>query len=72
MASTLRKVLAVSNEFVAESSSALMAVVYRDVEWNEYRVKYTRAGVYQKRADSHHDDKQDAIDSANHFVKVTA
>ena len=45
------------------------AVVYRDSEWQEYRTKFYRGGVYQKEADSHTDDKEDAISTAEHFVK---
>ena len=41
------------------------AKVYRDVEWNEYRVKFHVADTgYLTEADYHTDDKQDALDSA--------
>lgn len=40
------------------------AVVYRDNSWNEYRVKYHKDGKYLPDGDSHHDDEQDAHDSA--------
>ena len=42
------------------------AKVYRDVEWNEYRVKFHVADTgYLTEADYHTDDKQDALDTAD-------
>lgn len=38
--------------------------VYRDAEWNEYRVRLFVNGKLNKAADSHTNDKQDAIDTA--------
>lgn len=48
----------------------LMAKVYRDAEWNEYRVKFYRDGRHQSNADMHTDDKQDAIDTAKFMCLV--
>jgi hypothetical protein len=54
-------------------SHGLRAVVFRDAEWNEYRVKtyYTESGewVTQERCDYHTDDKDDAISTALHIVQ---
>lgn len=44
------------------------AKVYRDAEWNEYRVKFFTNGFHQSRADYHTDDKQDAIDTAKYMI----
>ena len=45
------------------------AKVYRDSDWNEYRVKFFTDGVHQVDADYHTDDKQDAISTAESIVK---
>lgn len=44
------------------------ANVYRDSEWQEYRVKFYRNGVYQKDADYHCDDRLDADQTAVYWV----
>jgi hypothetical protein len=44
------------------------ARVYRDVENNEYRVKFYVNGVHQKDADYFTDDKQDAFNTADAWV----
>ena len=44
------------------------AKVYRDVEWQEYRVRFFIGGIYQTDADYHTDDKQDALDTATSFI----
>ncbi len=43
------------------------AKVYRDIDWNEYRVKFYREGglVYLHEADYHTNDKQEALDAAD-------
>ena len=41
------------------------AKVYRDTEWNEYRVKfYDTEGQHLVHADYHTDDKDDALSTA--------
>ncbi len=40
------------------------AVIYRDVEWNEYRVLVFVNGEYSPGSDYHTDDKQDAESTA--------
>lgn len=41
------------------------AKVYRDVEWDEYRVKFFDAqGKHLDAADYHTDDKEDALNTA--------
>lgn len=48
----------------------LVGKVYRDAEWNEYRVKFYADGHYNPRADYHTDDKKDAIDTAKLMCMV--
>lgn len=45
------------------------AKVYRDTDWDEYRVKFFKNGIHQTKADYHTDDKSDAIAVADHWVK---
>ncbi len=46
------------------------AVVKRDVEWNEYQVHFYKDGKHMGEGPvSHHDDKKDAQDTAEHEVK---
>lgn len=59
---TLRKIESISNE-----KELLKAGVYRDAEWQEYRVKFHRQGIYQENADYHTDDKSDAQHMARSF-----
>lgn len=45
--------------------SKMQAKIYRDSEWNEYRTKFYNAdGQYIVGADSHCDDRDEAIDTA--------
>lgn len=46
-----------------------LAKVYRDSEWQEYRVKFYVDGVYQVEADYHTEHKQDAIDTADEWAE---
>lgn len=46
------------------------AKIYRDNEWNEFRVKFFIDGKYiGEKADYHTDDKQDATTTANSELK---
>lgn len=45
-----------------------VAKVYRDSEWNEYRVTYMLDGAKIVGGDYHTDDKQDALDTAQVWV----
>ena len=45
------------------------AKVYKDKEWGEYRVKFYKNGQYQSKADSHHDDADDAHGTAQYQIK---
>ena len=45
------------------------AKVYKDTEWGEYRVKYFKNGKHLPKADSHHDDADDAHGTAKHELK---
>lgn len=38
-----------------------IAKVYRDTDWNEYRVQFWDCKVYQSGADYHTHDRQDAV-----------
>lgn len=42
----------------------LEARVYRDAEWNEYRVRFYKDGVLQPESGSHTDDRTDALQTA--------
>lgn len=53
---------------IANGHTQKAAKVYRDVEWQEYRVKFYRNGMYQEGADYHTDDKDDAVGTAEHFT----
>lgn len=45
------------------------AKVYRDIDWNEYRVKfYLGTGKHLTEADYHTDDKQDALWTADKWA----
>lgn len=46
-----------------------LAKVYRDCEWDEYRVKFYLNGTYQKGADYHTDAREDAIGTAIAWAK---
>lgn len=51
-------------------NAGAMAKVYRDNDWQEYRVKFYRDGVYEGEASDHHtDDKGDAVATAQLWVK---
>jgi len=46
-----------------------VAKVYKDQDWNEYRVKFfSPEGKHLEDADSHHDDKEEANDTAAYQV----
>jgi hypothetical protein len=49
-------------------SKEKFAKVYRDTDWNEYRVKFFECGIHQVEADYHTDDKDDALDTARLVV----
>ena len=59
---TLRKIESISSERLE-----VKATIYRDTEWQEYRVKFHRQGIYQENADYHTDDKSDAQHTARSF-----
>ena len=54
--------------FKTISNGDKVAKVYKDLDWNEYRTKFFTNGVYDVDADSHTDDKSDALDTANYWV----
>jgi len=59
---TLRKIESISNKRLG-----VKATVYRDTEWQEYRIKFHRQEIYQENADYHTDDKSDAQHTARSF-----
>ena len=46
------------------------AKVYFDGEWDEYKVKHFDKGQHVKNADYHTDDRNDAHDTAKHWIKT--
>jgi putative SOS response-associated peptidase YedK len=44
------------------------AVVLWDEEWEEFRTRFYKDGKHLKKADSHTDDRQDAEQTARHWV----
>lgn len=54
-------------ETITSNKLKVHATVYRDADWDEYRIKFYRDGVYQENADYHTDDKNDAQHSARRF-----
>lgn len=55
-----------------DSKGNRSAKVYRDHEYNEYRVKHFTDGKHHKKADYHTDDKLDAMSTADHWLHGTA
>lgn len=48
------------------------AVIYKDLEWEEYRVRLFQSGAYVAGADYHTYDPCDAHHTANRMVGLTA
>ena len=46
------------------------AVVYRDAEWNEYRIRFHEWWEYLPQADYHTDDRQDALGTAANWCHL--
>lgn len=59
----LRKIGEMSNE-----DTQKRAVIYRDAEWNEYRIQFHFNGQYQENADYHTDDKHEAFTAAQYII----
>lgn len=49
---------------IHKAAAEATAKVYKDTDWNEYRVKFYVRGQHQQDADYHTEDKQDAHDTA--------
>jgi hypothetical protein len=60
---SLRKVGTFFNQITDKKAD-----VYRDSEWQEFRVKFYVRGQYQKNADMHTDDRRDADFTASEWV----
>lgn len=54
------------------SKGKYTAKVYRDAEWQEYRVKFYINGVHLTEADYHTDTKEDAVNTAVYEVARSA
>lgn len=48
-----------------QTALGFSAKVYKDTEWNEYRVKFYIDGQHQQNGDYHTDCKEDAINTAH-------
>jgi hypothetical protein len=46
----------------------LMAKVYKDMDWNEYRVKHYENGSHLTEADYHTNDKEEALEYAKNYA----
>jgi len=67
---SLRKIGSWSFGKQEDGSFAVVAVVYRDSEWQEYRVKLIARGVHQKDSDYHTDDRDDAMMTAKSMARA--
>lgn len=47
-----------------------MAKLYKDIEWQEYIVKFFINGIHQVNADYHDSDKTSSIDTALYFINL--
>lgn len=47
------------------------AKVYKDEDWNEFRVKFYIKGVHQAGSDYHTDSRSDALQTASTWAKET-
>ena len=50
------------------ADSGYSAKVYRDTEWNEFRVRFFDTDGHLTESDYHTDDKSDALDTAATIV----
>lgn len=57
----MRKLESVKSDFWGETREA---VIYRDAEWQEWRVKHLIGGIYLAEADYHTDARLDAYTHA--------
>lgn len=55
-------------ETISNTKAGREARVYRDAEWQEFRVKFFQDGTHQVNADYHTDDKGDAQHTARSWV----
>jgi len=55
-------------ESFSSADGSAIAVVYRDAEWNEYRVKFFVDGSHLVEADYHDEDKASAIHTAESWI----
>jgi hypothetical protein len=62
----LRKIESISN-----TKNGKSATVYRDAEFQEYRVKFYQDGKHLEAADYHTDDKADAQSTARRVWRET-
>jgi hypothetical protein len=50
---------------IHKAAAEATAKIYRDTEWNEYRVKFYQQGQHLQNADYHTDCKEDAHSTAH-------
>lgn len=50
---------------IHKAAAEATAKIYRDTDWNEYRVKFYIRGQHQQDADYHTDSKEDAQGTAH-------
>lgn len=55
-------------ETITNNEQGRVAKVYRDAEWQEYRVRYFENGQHLTEADYHCDDKSEAQSNARRFT----
>lgn len=50
---------------IHKAAAEATAKIYRDTDWNEYRVKFYVQGQHMQNADYHTDSKEDATGTAH-------
>ena len=55
-------------ETIINTKTGREARVYRDSDWQEWRVKFYEHGIYLAEADYHTDDKADAMHTARSWT----
>jgi hypothetical protein len=65
---SLKVIATYSGELPETRAEHRKAVVLRDEEWDEYRVRFYLGGKHQRKADYHTTDESDARGTAAHWV----
>lgn len=54
-----------------KNSKGDVAVIYRDSVWQEYRVRFSLAGIgYMPESDYHTNELSDALETAQHTLRL--